>query len=195
MRSSVWVSASTRRALLALWVRRRRHGAPDSEKLVLPESAQAALSATAGAGRAAVCSVKGGHKPPLRVRLDVETLGKHSHSRVKRLNWHSGHVWRRNAIPTSDKQCPTVQTQANSTTSCAQCRWTHLDPRTLSICSKNSCRNSGKTVPMSPRLTVWAQTPLITVLAHFRQFLPQRVAVRGCERQGAIQPPHSRAPT
>ena len=37
-------------------VRRRRHGAPDSEDLVLPESAQAALSATAGAGRA----VKGG---------------------------------------------------------------------------------------------------------------------------------------
>ena len=57
MRSSVWVSASTRRAMLALWC----HGSPDSEELVLPESVQAALSATAGARRAAVCSVKGGH--------------------------------------------------------------------------------------------------------------------------------------
>ena len=40
-------------------------------------------------------------------------------------------VLQRDAIPTTDKQCLTIQTQANSTTSCIQCPWTHLDPRTL----------------------------------------------------------------
>ena len=34
-------------------------------------------------------------------------------------------------IPTTDKQCLTVQSQANSTTSCVQGPWTHLDLRTL----------------------------------------------------------------
>ena len=49
--------------------------------------AQAALFATAGAGRAGragVCSVKGGQWPPFWVRLNVETLGEHGHSGVKR---------------------------------------------------------------------------------------------------------------
>ena len=40
-------------SLVGAVVRRRRYGAPDSEELVLSEGAQVALSATAGAGRAA----------------------------------------------------------------------------------------------------------------------------------------------
>ena len=46
------------------------------QQLVLPEGAQAALSATVGAGRAAVSSVKGGHQPPFIVRLNVATWEK-----------------------------------------------------------------------------------------------------------------------
>ena len=65
-------------SLVGAVVRRRRYAAPDSEELVLPECAQAALSAMEGAGRAAVCSVKGGHWPPFRVQLNVETQGKRS---------------------------------------------------------------------------------------------------------------------
>ena len=47
--------------LVGAVVRPSRDGASDSELLVLPQGAQAALSLTAGAGRAAVRSVKGSH--------------------------------------------------------------------------------------------------------------------------------------
>ena len=50
-------------------------------------------------------------------------------------------------------------------------------------CWSKIMQNLSKTVSM-PRLTVWAQPPLITVLAHVSQFLPQT----SCR-------PHPRAPT
>ena len=59
--------------LVGAVVRRRHDGASDSEMLVLPEGAQTALSQTAGAGRAAVRSVKGSQEPPFRVRLTSQT--------------------------------------------------------------------------------------------------------------------------
>ena len=60
LRPGLGVNAAS---LVGAVVRRRRDGVADSEHLVTPESAQAALSATAAARRAAVGSVKGGHKP------------------------------------------------------------------------------------------------------------------------------------
>ena len=64
----------------------------------------------------------------------------------------------------------------------------------MKIADKNSFnfdQIQAKTVPMSRRLAVWAQTPLVTVLAHFSSTSCRQ----GCARHVAIQPPHSRTPT
>ena len=98
---------------------------------------------------------------------------------VMMISGHSGEVPRRSAIANECKQYLTVQTQNKLNNKLCSVSVDALGSTNTVHLFKNSCRNSGKTVPMSPRLTVWAHPPLITVLAHFGQFLPQRVAVRG----------------
>ena len=66
MRSSVWVGVDAP-SLVGAVVRRRRYGEPDSEELVPRKRA------SDGLGDGGRCSVKGGQKPPIRVRLNVET--------------------------------------------------------------------------------------------------------------------------
>ena len=76
-------------------------------------------------------------------------------------------VLQRDAIPTASKQYLTVQ-----------------------ILSKLN-----ETVPITRRLTLWAQPPQITILAHVGEFLPQTSCRRVCERHGVIHSLHSRTRT
>ena len=66
-------------------------------------------------------------------------------------------------------------------------------PNTQQYClAVSSSSKLNNTVPISRRLTVWAQPPQITILAQVGQFLPQTSCHQACERHGVIQSPHSR---